>query len=180
MFIRKTLTAFAAGLMLASLAVAPAFAHKVKQNQDSNTIVVTGTVVDECRLSTGNSYAVTLTPYLPISNTGGTGSDTLAYTCSNGGTTNPVILFNDNSGSSWDCTATGQGANLYFYIAPQDGSGGGPNGQVGCNGTAGWTGPSGSGSGSEQFNFAVDLSAGSNQSAPVGTYTDSVTVNLTP
>jgi hypothetical protein len=180
MTIRKSLAALTAGLMLSSLAIAPAFAHRVKSNVDSASITVTATVAEYCTFASdsGQNANFVYNPQTQV--TTGTNTFSLQYSC-NGGATNPYIGFTDTPGGvgrAWDCVASGSGSDTLSYYISGAGGGTGPNGAFGCNGTAGYTGSPIDGSSSVLgFTLNVDPAGGPYQA---DTYTDTITAALTP
>jgi hypothetical protein len=187
----KAFAASTAGAFVAVLALAPASAHKVKQNADSNTLSVGVTVADECKLQQGGS--VTLPEYFPVSGQANPVTVQIGYYCTNGGSPS---LISFQTGYPWgipDCSAVDSDGsqNYLFYKITVAGS------QVNCApGQGGSPGVEtgftpGQGPGQEEYLaaiFQVDTnyvpfswqSSGYNQVDPPGTYRDYLTVGITP
>jgi hypothetical protein len=172
MTIPKSLAALTAGLMLSSLAIAPALAHKVKSNADSSVVSVTATVAPWCTFA-----STTPSASLSYSPAGTNTPATISYTVTCNDAT-PTIAFTSGNGTpanTYDCTAIGGGNSVYYYI--QDSN----DNYIGCNGANGSTYGSAVTGTSPAISYTLTIDTNPNYLPYIaGTYSDSLTASLSP
>jgi spore coat protein U-like protein len=168
MNIRKILGAAAAAISLVALPMI---------GSASTTLTVTASVTNSCSWNT-ISYSASFGTWNPLTNTASTANPqaTLAYECTNGDT--PTLKFTTLNGSGSQCAMTdGTGGTIDYGISVGSTFGT----QVDCSGGTGYSGTQGVGpsSVSQVLTLGIDSDTNS-QNANQGSYTDTVTITITP